>query len=79
MGANLSLGAALGGLAALLPSSGEPQIHVRCKFVPFTQQEAHAAAAAGGPGGAQQLRQLGLTGAAVPALLRRWAWRQGGG
>ena len=70
LGAHISLGAALGGLAALLPSSGEPQIHVRCKFVPFTRQEAHAAAAAGGPGAAEQLRQLGLTHSAVPALLR---------
>ncbi|PRW61258.1 integral membrane single C2 domain isoform A [Chlorella sorokiniana] len=32
--------------------------------------EAHAAAAAGGPGAAEQLRQLGLTDSAVPALLR---------
>ena len=71
-GAHISLGAALEGLAALLPSSGEPQIHVRCKFVPFTRQEAHAAAAVGAPGGAEELRQLGLTGSAVPALLRRW-------
>jgi hypothetical protein len=67
----MTLGTALSGLVALLPSSsGEPQIHVRCKFVPFTRQEAHAAAAAGGPGAAEQLRQLGLTDSAVPALLR---------
>lgn len=60
-------------LAALLPlgDTPVPQLHVRCRFVPFTQQESEAAAqAAEHPSQAALLS--GVPGSGLPQLLRRW-------